>query len=38
MAGDIVTRWQKRIDSVEDNLKAIMKDESLEKRLQQACC
>ena len=33
----VVSRWQARIDGVEKDLSAIMKDESLEKRLQQVC-
>ena len=38
VASEIVQRWQGRIDSVESDITAIMKDESLEKRLRQVCC
>ncbi len=38
VSNDVVLRWQQRIVAVEDDLASIMKDESLEKRLQQVSC
>ncbi len=36
VATAVVDRWQQRIEAVEEDIKTIMRDESLEKRLQQA--